>query len=253
VSPELVALIHRCWARAAVDRPSFDSISSETANLLERLTDVPDITPRPPFLPELAEAYDETEWGNEQSPVAHSPSLEPTEPLEGASECPVYVITLNAGADSFTSGPFDDEVVNPEPNEPSPVSSESDRSFLSIASITGSNDGHFAERQPLPSVPSPASPPPDQPLPTTRVQRDTASARPQSPRLDRSMLTTRRRPSLDDGYESPVPMDEAATERRNESRYHNYLVHPYHPSLSLPRMLLYIRSIHSADVFWFLR
>ena len=258
MSPELVALIHRCWARAAVDRPAFNSISFETANLLERLTEVPDITPRPPFLPELAEAFDETEWGNEQSPVAHSPSLEPTEPLEGASECPVYVIMFNAGADSFTSGPFDDEVPNPEPNEPSPVSSESDQSFLSmldsISSITGSNDGHLAERQPLPPVPSPASsPPPDQPFATTRVRRDTTNAGPQSPRLDRSMLTTRRRPSLDDGYESPVPVDEAAAERRNESRYHHYLVHPYHPSLNLPRMLLYIPSMHSADVFRFLR
>lgn len=164
---------------------------------------------------------------------------------------------FNAGADSLTSGPFDDEVPNPEPNEPSPVSSESDQSFLSIldsiASITGSNGGHLAERQPLPPVLRSASSPPDQPLATTRVQRDTTSARPQSPRLDRSMLTTRRRLSLDDGYESPVPADEAAAERRDESRYHHYLVHPYHPSLNLPRMLLYIPSIHSADVFWFLR
>jgi hypothetical protein len=82
-SPELVVLIHRCWARAAVDRPSFNSISVETANLLGRLTD---ITPRPPFLPELTD--DGVDWRNELPTVAHSPSLEPTEPLEGASEYP---------------------------------------------------------------------------------------------------------------------------------------------------------------------
>lgn len=84
--PELVPLIHRCWARAAVDRPSFNSISLETANLLERLAEVLDITPRPPVLPELANYG--TEGRSELPRVAHSPSLEPTEPLEDASEYP---------------------------------------------------------------------------------------------------------------------------------------------------------------------
>lgn len=56
--------------------------------------------------------------------------------------------------------------------------------------------------------------------------------------LARSVITTRRPPSIDDGYESPVPQDEAAAEKRNEVRYRDYLTHPYNVSLNLPRKLL---------------
>jgi hypothetical protein len=156
------------------------------------------------------------------------------------------LVIHNSGADSFIQGPFDDEALNPEPNEASPVSSESDQSFLSmvdsITSITGSSTGHSHERQPLPPGPRPASvttgaAPPDQPRATMPGRRDTMSTGRQSPRMDRSVLTTRRRPSVDDGYESPVPKDEAAAEKHNESRYRHYLVHPYHTSLTLPRTL----------------
>lgn len=244
MSPELAAMIHRCWARAAVDRPSFESISFETANLLERLTD---ITPRPPPLPELAEADEEAEWRDEPPAVTHSPSLEPTEPLEGASESLCLLCTMPPANVSFVQGPFDDEVPNAGPNEASPVSSESDQSFLSvvdsITSIPGSSADHSRERQPLPPHPDPTTPAtgvaplchqPQEPMPG---QCDTINTRTHTPGLDRHMLTTRRRPSVDDGYESPVPKDEAAAERLNEARYSHYLVHPYHTSLNLPRTL----------------
>ena len=154
------------------------------------------------------------------------------------------VVLSDSGADSFLQGPFDDEVLNPEPNEASPVSpvsSESDQSFLSmvdsITSIPGNIACYSHDRQPLPpgpaSITTGAAPLLDQPRGTRR--RDTTSTGRQSPRLNRSVLTPRRRPSVDDGYESRVPKGEAASEKQNESGYRHDLVHPYHTSLNLPR------------------
>lgn len=116
-------------------------------------------------------------------------------------------------------GPYDDTEANPSPNESSPLSSsDSDMSFQSMLdsmySATGgaNTDDH---RQPLLS--------------------DDAHVTPINSPMMRSVLTTHRPPSIDDGYESPVPQDEAAAEKRNEARYRGFLTHPYHASLNLPR------------------
>lgn len=88
ITPNLVALIHRCWARAAVDRPSFEEISLETTNLIEQRTEATDATPRPHLRPEIEEEEndDSRSENTEGGDGARSPFLEPTERLEGASK-----------------------------------------------------------------------------------------------------------------------------------------------------------------------
>lgn len=205
--PDLESLIKKCWSLDPKTRPTFKEIAPD----VERMRGTnPDITPRP--------GLKILEQDTPKPPV--SPSLEPSEPLDdSASQLKIWIDLWCTRANvCFGAAPYDDEDPKPPHNESSPVAS--------------SGDGDKSFRTTLEALTNENSTLEDSLSDSTASLREQHGPVPST--MFRSTITTRRPPSIDDGYESPVPMDEAAAERRSERRYRMYLLHPYHHSLNLP-------------------